>query len=230
MTSQNPSIIARVGFRDLGGGTFRIRVEPNFRPGDPLYMAGTEGTGRYVVVATGNPVDSSVLSAQLPGWTAGYGGSEYRFSTVTCGGQQAAIVKLGLALNAAFASNPTGTTINPDAPAWAKSLVPVVTTLPTEKTIVAPPATPAPDDKAQLLAQARELGIKGANSRWTVVTPRAKVAAATPAEPTPPAETEADERVRLIADLRARKVRGACFATRWSTETLRAKAANASQS
>jgi hypothetical protein len=62
---------AQVGIRDLGDGTFRVRVEP----------------------ASG---ERMALAASFSGWTTGLGGKEFRFSRVVLSNRLKATVKRAL--------------------------------------------------------------------------------------------------------------------------------------
>lgn len=69
----------QVGFRDLGGGEFRVRVEP---------AAGREET----------------LAPHFPGWKTGIGGKEFRYSTVVSTGETGLRQALTQALTALLAT------------------------------------------------------------------------------------------------------------------------------
>lgn len=190
---------------------------------DKFYMAGTEGTGKYVVTLVTDrgrvgfrefspgrfrvrvepeTVDSAAsMSAdfdQTEGWKQPGSGGQNRFSLVVSG-QTELEQTVEHAVKALMRDC---TTVQTNGPEWARKL--------------ASANVPA-EVKSQLLARAKELKVPGANSRWSLVTLQSKVAAATPAE------TEDEERARLVAAVKASKVPGCNGAARWSLATLRAK-------
>ena len=207
--------LGRVGYRDLGGGVFRIRIEP------------------------ANQEARSKLRPSFPGYKDGIGGSEQRFSTVIQGGENGL---RSVIANAVKALVPGGQVeVNPAAPDWAKELVeacniltppqpPAAEAQPEVDTDTKPAETTATDDHETLVAEARKLGIRGVSSRWTVATLKRKIAERktvnfeAPQE-TRGAETDSEERDRLISEVRQRKLPGANLAGGWSLATLRAKLA-----
>lgn len=167
----------RVGYRHLGGSTYRVRVEP------------VEGSADSLVPSFSGWKQGSEHNAQ----------SGFRFSTMVYNGEAG----LTAALKQATKALTTGATtieVNPEAPAFATATV---------------------ADKAALVSRVRELKVPGAASagRWGLATLLAKVTAFTPVE------TEAQEHARLVAAARQRKLAGANGASRWKLETLRAKLA-----
>jgi len=229
---------------------------------DKFYMAGTEGTGRYIVVLAGalgrvgyraldngqfririepaSPEAGSKLRASFPGYKEGVGGKEYRFSTVTHG-EDRMRTEIGRAIKALVPG--AAVEVNPAAPDWAKDLVEAAAgetvveskpaPSPADTAASEPGVTTGGDDRESLVARARQLGIRGVSSRWTEETLRRKIAAAAQAKPldleapqeTRGAETESEERDRLVSAVRERKLPGANAAGRWSLATLRAKLA-----
>lgn len=73
----------QVGFRDLGGGEFRVRVEP--------------ASGR-----------EEMLAPHFPGWKTGIGGNAFRYSTVISTGETGLRQALTQALTALLASGEVG--------------------------------------------------------------------------------------------------------------------------
>jgi hypothetical protein len=139
---------AQVGFRDLGNGSFRVRVEP---------------------------VESAVeeLKPSFAGWKSGVGGSEFRFSTVVRSAELQATVAQALKV----VGTKGRVVVSEGCPQWVVEAVKA--------------AKPAKTTKVKAAA----------------------------------VETEAQERERLIAAVKAKKLPGYSLASRWSTKTLRAKAA-----
>jgi hypothetical protein len=150
--------LGRVGYRDLGGGRFRIRIEPASREA------------------------GSTLRPSFPGYKEGTGGEEYRFSTVIQGGEDGL---RSVIANAVKALVPGGALeVNPAAPDWATELV----------------------EATSIIAERKPVDFEVPQEARGV-------------------ETEADERDRLVSEVRARKLPGANLAGRWSLATLRAKLA-----
>lgn len=187
--------LGQVGYRDLGGGSFRVRIEP----------AGQEALDKL------SPAFPSSEYKQ-----PGCGGN--RFSCVVAGEVRLReVVKHALAAVLAEGS----VRDSEKAPRLMLDLLGelgLTGGAPGDSTAL-PVAEPGKLSREQLVVQARSLGIKGVNGRWSEATLLAKIAAAGQ-----PAESEEPERSRLIAQLRASKVPGANGASRWSLDTLRSKA------
>lgn len=215
--------LGQVGFRNLGG-EYRLRIEPaDQRAADLLAPAfprsewsqpGDGGQFRFSRVIRGEGSLSIQLKLAL---TALLSEGEVR----DCSKAPPLMLELLAEINqanrkqSAPEQTETGRSANEDA-----------RSKPTERSDHQRPdddltqkPEPTISSREQLQAQARSLGIKGVNSRWSEATLRAKINALMPA-----AETEEDERHRLIATLRQSKVPGANGASRWSLATLRTKA------
>lgn len=192
---------------------------------DKFYMAGTEGTGEYTVTLVTDrgrvgfreyrpgkfrvrvePETASSAASMTAdfqrgdGWKQPGDSSQNRFSLVVSGEAEMQQV----VAHAVRALMRDSKTVQANGPDWALKLA---------------SDNVASEVKAQLLARAKELSVAGANSRWSLATLQAKVAAATPAE------TEEQERVRLVAAVKTAKLPGSNGASRWSLATLRAKVA-----
>jgi len=196
-----------------------------------FYMAGTEGTGAYLVVLCTDlgrvgyrvlstayrvrvePADgdaASVLAGAFlpPTWKQPGDNGQNRFSTMVYSGQRLeAVVKTAVA---ALCTGFGPVEVNPDAPDWAKAMV---------EACQGDSCETEDEAHARLLAEAKELGIPGANRRWSAATLLAKVQAHGHAG----AETEGEEQARLVAKARELKIPGANLASRWSLATLRSK-------
>ncbi len=115
----------------------------DFGQDNPWYMAGTEKTGQYVVVARTHlgrvgyrkldnsarvriePIDDQVaqnLTKHFGGWKPYGSNGQPRFSTVVEWGEATAIA-LSTALQALDAKMSLSLEINPNAPKWARALV-----------------------------------------------------------------------------------------------------------
>lgn len=211
--------LGQVGYRNLGG-EYRLRIEP------------------------ADQRAANLLAPMFPRgeWSQPGDGGQFRFSRVIRGESNLSD-KLKLALSALLSEGEVRDTSK--APPLMLELLadirrptarpPTETGQSTSNTGGSEPSEPSyhqrpADDftekpeptilspREQLQAQARSLGIKGVNSRWSEATLRAKIDALGPA-----AENEQDERRRLIAALRQSKVPGANGASRWSLATLRAR-------
>jgi hypothetical protein len=182
-----------------------------------FYMAGTEGTGDYTVIAVtdlgrigyrvlgsawrirvepATEKASAALKAVCakPEWKQPGEGGQFRFSTVqaTDGDHRDALV---VALTVLLFGAQT-VDVNPDLEPWLTKLVAgcrevgrepeiahlgttVVASTADDGDVLAPPLPETADEeRIRLVAEARKLGIRGANSRWKLETLRAKVAAA----------------------------------------------------
>lgn len=189
-----------------------------------FYMAGTQGTGQYIVVALSargrvgyRPLSNSarvrvepasqeaaeLLAQSLSNWKQPDG--QFRFSTVT--GSEAA---LHAALEKALiALGSEGLEVNPDAPDFAKKIV------------------------ESVHQRQPEIAKSSAPQAVPPITIQVEPAGEAPAEDIPSAQPDAkkkakletmeQERERLVAQIRARKLPGANAASRWSLETLRRK-------
>lgn len=199
-----------------------------------FFMAGTEGTGKYVVIANSdfgrvgvrylsndlvrvrvepkNEVGASELAAVCgSGWKQPGEGGQPRFSRVVKQGDLAATVQPVL-----------------DRLAEAKLLQTNVLDSATQAKLVANPAAAdwsfaiemarhkAVAEQSTLVLKVAALGLPGASiaDNWTVRTLRAKLAAFTPAE----------VRSRLTAKLAASGTKGINLASTWAMETLWKKA------
>jgi hypothetical protein len=129
---------AQVGFRDLGNGTFRVRVEP------------VEG-------------EREALAPSFQGWKTGIGGSEFRFSKVVSGETELKAT-VGHALKAISAKGRVAVSAN--CPDW------VVEAVKANK-----PETEAQEHK-RLVTAVKALKVPGCNlaARWSIATLRGKVA------------------------------------------------------
>lgn len=171
-----------VGFRFLGGQTYRIRIEP---------ATGADG----VAMAAAFP-RNGVNRFKQPG-----DGGQDRFSTVV-----ETVTDLYKVVGDAIAELCRGASdadINQAAPSWSKQLA--------ESNI--------PDEvKANLVAMVQTLGLPGANlaSTWNYGTLAEKLAG-----------TTVDETIkaRIVARLQDRKVPGANLATTWSVASVLSKVA-----
>lgn len=150
-----------------------------------FFMAGTEGTGEYMVpLATsqgavgyrclsgerfrlrvepvGDDVETLAAAFPSPDWKQPGQGGQHRFSTVISGGYEALAAALTKAVAALSADQPGQVTfiqINPDAPQWVRQVV--------ESTV-----------KSTIVAELRRRKVPGANaaSRWSLTTLVAKLA------------------------------------------------------
>jgi hypothetical protein len=157
-----------VGYRSLGGNTYRVRVEP----------ASAEA--------------AASLAAAFPragGWKQPGDSGQNRFSTMVYAGLEAL---KGVIETAVKALKDGATTVesNLDAPTWASDL--------------GKPESEA-RERAELTAQLKRLGFSGMNRRWGLHTLIGKVR---------------DERQRLIAEVKRRRLPGANLARTWSTDVL----------
>jgi hypothetical protein len=186
---------------------------------DKFYMPGTERTGQYIVLLVTSlgrvgyrDLGSSVrvriepasraagdtLRPHFPGYKEGIGGQEYRFSTVVDKSTLPGVLE-----NAVRALVPGGNCeINPAAPDQMKAIT---------ESCIAPAGTRAfgalPPPHVQEAMRAKGSPLNAAE--LSQLQP----------------ESEDQERARLVAEVRARKLPGANAAARWSLATLRAKLA-----
>lgn len=199
-----------------------------------FYMAGTEGTGSYVVVVAtdkgrvgyrhlhGNTYrvrveptegNTEALTGSFSGWKQGRehnAQAGFRFSTMVYNGEAGLTAALKQAADA-LTAGATTILVNPEAPAFATGTV--------AASLLAKSAADFTHER--LVARVRELKVPGSAgaSRWGLATLLAKVKAFTPVE------TESEEHARLVAAARQRKLAGSNGASRWKLETLRAKLA-----
>lgn len=170
-----------VGFRFLGGQTYRVRIEP----------------------ATGADGVAMAATFPRPGFKQPGDSGQERFSTMVYTVRDLYRV-VGDAI-AELCRGATDADINQAAPSWSKDLA--------ESNI--------PDEvKANLVAMIQTLGLPGANlaSTWKYGTLAAKLAG-----------TTVDETIkaRIVAKLQDRKVPGANLASTWSVASVLSKVAPA---
>jgi len=176
-----------------------------------FFMAGTEGTGEYVVVlktsqgtvgyradtARGvyrvrvEPADAAAAERlakhfPAPQWKQPGDGSQPRFSsTYPVDGSIESVIA---AACQALEDGAEWTRVNDSAPDWARHA-----------------SGSDEQERAELTAVLRRIGVRGINRRWKTATLRAKLAA---------------ERARMVKEIQRRKLPGANLASTWSTDTL----------
>lgn len=192
--------LGQVGIRELGGGRFRVRVEPFSRSA------------------------AETLAPAFPGWKQPGDSGQARFSQMVYDGEAGLRKTLATALKALSPGAPFE--LNPGNLSRAKQLL---GDLSVEPAAVQPPGESEDQESASPIAESEP------TSHGFGALPPPHVQEAMDAKGGPltaqelanlkPAETEKQERERLIASIRERKLPGCNAAGRWSTETLRRKAA-----